>query len=200
MMNDTNTQQPIANFNDEEINLGDLIGVLIENRWLIIGITLVAMLIGGYKAFTAVPVYRADGLLQVEEKTSGLANLDVTSMLQDYTPVNAEMEILGSRSVLGNVVDNLKLDISAYPDQSVLGAALARRKPANERPMIKVDSLDLPDSMRGSWLKLLPTGNDGYAIYDQADELLLRGERSGRRRARCWRWRNAEVVCRCTAG
>jgi tyrosine-protein kinase Etk/Wzc len=175
-MNENRAPQPMADVNDEEINLGDLISVLIENRWLIIAVTLVAMLVGGYKAFTAVPVFRADGLLQVEEKTSGLANLDVTSMLQDYTPVNAEMEILGSRSVLGNVVDNLKLDISAYPEQSVLGAALARRKPANERPMIKVDSLDLPDSMRGSWLKLLPTGTDSYALYNQADELLLRGK------------------------
>ncbi len=37
-------------------------------------------------------------------------------MLDDYTPVTAEIEILRSRSVLGEVVDNLKLDISAYPE------------------------------------------------------------------------------------
>ncbi len=60
--------QPTPDIDDEEIDLGDLLGVLIENRWLIIAITLVALLIGGYKAFTAVPIYQADGLLQVEEK------------------------------------------------------------------------------------------------------------------------------------
>jgi tyrosine-protein kinase Etk/Wzc len=174
-MQDTRSHQPSPDIDDDEIDLGDLLGVLIENRWLIIAITALALIIGGYKAFTAVPIYRADVLLQVEEKSGGLSNLDVTSMLEDYTPVNAEMEILRSRSVLGDVVDNLNLDISAYPEQSVLGAALSRRGPAEQRPAIKVDSLELPDSMRGSWLKLMPTGVNTYAVYDAEDELLLRG-------------------------
>ena len=167
--------QPTPDIEDEEIDLGDLLGVLIENRWLIIAITLAALLIGGYKAFTAVPIYQADGLLQVEEKSGGLANLDVSMMLEDYAPVNAEIEILRSRSVLGDVVDNLKLDISAYPEQSVIGAALARRKPADERPMIKVDTLDLPDSMRGQSMKLILSGANSYELYDANDEFILRG-------------------------
>ena len=48
---------------DREINLGELLGVLIENRWLIIAITFVALLVGAYQAYTAVPIYQADGLL-----------------------------------------------------------------------------------------------------------------------------------------
>ena len=101
------------NVDEEELDLGDLLGVVIENRWLIVAITAFALLVGGYQAFTAVPIYQADGLLQVEEKSPGLMNLDVTAMLEDYAPVNAEIEILRSRSVLGAVVDNLKLDIQA---------------------------------------------------------------------------------------
>ena len=115
---------------EDELNLGDLLGVIIENRWLIIGITLAALILGAFRAFTAVPIYRADGLLQVEEKSSGLANLDVNTMLTDYAPVNAEIEILRSRSVLGAVVDNLKLDIIATPDYfPLIGEALARSAP-----------------------------------------------------------------------
>jgi tyrosine-protein kinase Etk/Wzc len=161
---------------EEELNLGDLIGVVIENRWLIICITLAALLVGAYKAFTAVPIYRADGLLQVEEKKSGLANLDVATMMDDYTPVNAEIEILRSRSVLGAVVDNLKLDISARPEYlPYIGAALARRAPADERPMIRVDSLNMPDSMRGSAFKVVAVGPDQYELYDSSGSFLLRG-------------------------
>ena len=52
---------------EDEIDLSDLIGVLIENRWLIIGITLAALMVGAYKAFVAVPIYQADALVQVEE-------------------------------------------------------------------------------------------------------------------------------------
>jgi len=169
--------QPTPDFEEDEINLGDLIGVLIENRWLILAITFLAFLVGGYKAFTAVPIYQADGLLQVEENnTSSLANLDVASMMQEYTPVSAEIEILRSRSVLGDVVDNLKLDIYAWPELSVMGAAFARRMPVDERPMIRVDTLDLPESMRGTSMKLVGSGAGRYELYGEEDEFLLRGK------------------------
>ena len=89
--------------------------------------------------------------------------------------MQAEIEILRSRSVLGAVVDNLKLDIYAAPDLSPVGAALARRKPADERPMIKVDSLDcarvdarhLVQPGRGRWRQ--------YELFDANGELLVRG-------------------------
>jgi tyrosine-protein kinase Etk/Wzc len=161
---------------EDEINLGDLIGVLIENRWLIAAITVVALLIGAYKAFTAVPVYQADGLLQVEEKYSSLGTLESSMMYEYISPVNTEIEILRSRSVLGEVVDNLKLDISAIPNyRTVFGAALARRAAADERPAIKVDSLDLPDTARGVVIELVATGAGNYELYDATGILLTRG-------------------------
>ena len=161
---------------EDELDLSELIGVLIENRWLIAAITAASLVIGAYKAFTAVPIYRADGLLQVEEKTQGLANLDVTAMLEEYTPVNAEMEILRSRSVLGDVVDNLKLDISAYPEYlPYIGEALARRAPADERPMIRVDSFDVPDSLRGTAFKVVAVNSNQYDVLDSEDERVMRG-------------------------
>jgi tyrosine-protein kinase Etk/Wzc len=162
---------------EEELNLGDLLGVVIENRWLIIAITLAALIVGAYQAFTAIPIYRADGLLQVEEKKSGLANLDVTTMLEDYTPVNAEIEILRSRSVLGAVVDNLKLDIIASPEYApIVGAALARRAPKEERPLVSVDSLNVPESMRGTPFELVAIGPAKYELYNAEGAFLLRGD------------------------
>ena len=161
---------------EEELNLGDLLGIVIENRWLIIGITLAALVVGAYKSFTAVPIYRADGLLQVEEKKSGLANLDVAAMMEDYTPVNAEIEILRSRSVVGEVVDNLKLGIGAEPEYlPFIGAALARRLPADERPKITVDTLDVPEVRGGSEddVIALDYDNDG-----RTDFLALNGRNS----------------------
>jgi tyrosine-protein kinase Etk/Wzc len=161
---------------EDEINLGDLLGVLIENRWLIIAITTVALLVGGYRAFTAVPIYQADGLLQIEEKSSGLANFETAMTYEYYSPVNTEIEILRSRSVLGVVVDNLKLDIYAEPEfKTVFGAALARRKPADERPMIKVDSLDLPDSARGTAMRLVAVDSDNFELHTAEGGGLARG-------------------------
>jgi len=105
-----------------------------------------------------------------------MACSNVTSMLDDYTPVAGEIEILRSRSVLGEVVDNLKLDIVTTPEyMPLIGEALARRMPANERPKIAVDSLELPDSMRGWSLRLVVLGPGRYEIFDEEGASVLRG-------------------------
>ncbi|MFT4564679.1 MAG: tyrosine-protein kinase Etk/Wzc, partial [Gammaproteobacteria bacterium] len=175
--NEVHMYQPSSGIEEEDIDIGKLIGVLVENRWLIVAITAAALLVGLFHAYTAVPIYQADGLLQVEEKSPGLANLDATAMLGDYAPVNAEIEILRSRSVLGTVVDNLQLDINARPDyMPVIGEALARGLPADERPAIKVDTLELPDAMRGQSMKLIASGADKFVLYDANESFLLRGK------------------------
>src|SRR5210317_646174 len=135
---DVRTYAPPAEQYDDEIDLGDLIGVLIENRWLIAAITFVALLLGATYAFVATPIYKADALIQVEEKKSGLGDLDINSLFEGDTSVNAEIEILRSRLVLGDVVDNLKLDIVAEPTYlPVFGAALARSVDAESSKLIQ---------------------------------------------------------------
>jgi len=94
VVDEAHVYQSAPEFDEEEIDLGELLGVLIENRWLIIAVTLAALLIGGFKAFTATPIYQADGLLQVEEKKSDIADLDINGLFEGNTPVSAEIEIL----------------------------------------------------------------------------------------------------------
>ena len=167
---------PQPEFDNDDIDLAELLGILIENRWLIAAITLLTLAVGGYKSFTGVPTYEVDNLLQVEEDdASPLGNLDAASIFDEYTSVNAEIQILYSRSVLGEVVDKLKLDIKAQPELSALGAALARRRPAQERPLIRVDTMDLPDSMRSKGMKLVAADSQRYELYDESGEFLLRG-------------------------
>jgi tyrosine-protein kinase Etk/Wzc len=172
-MNDESQLSAGQDFADEGIDLGELLGVLLENRWLIIGITTVALIVGAYKAFVAMPVYQADALMQVEENTSGLRGLEVSELFAGDTSVAAEMEILKSRSVMGTVVDNLKLYIQAEPEyMPYIGAALAQRAPASERPGIKVAELEIPESLRGTSLKLVALGSGRYELFD-AEELSL---------------------------
>ena len=161
---------------EDEIDLGDLLGVLIESRWLIAIITVTVFLLGAAYAFVATPIYKADGLLQVEEKKGGFGDLDFNALFEGDTLVSAEIEILKSRSVLGTVVDDLKLDIETEPQYfPVIGAALARRIPSSERPKLQIDTLELPDSMLGKSLKLVALGTNNYELYDENGELLLRG-------------------------
>jgi len=169
-MNDEPQPNTGHNYADEGIDLGELLAVLLENRWLIAGITIAALILGSYKAFVAMPVYQADGLLQVEENTSGLRGLEVSELFAGDTSVAAEMEILRSRSVMGGVVDNLKLYIQAEPEyMPYIGAALARRAPASERPRIKVEELEIPASVTGTSFKLVAFGANQYELYDEED-------------------------------
>jgi len=87
---------PIPDAREDEIALSDLLGILIESRWLIIATTTVFFLLGVTYAFVATPIYQADGLLQVEEKKRGFGDLDFNAMFEGDTLVSAEMEILGS--------------------------------------------------------------------------------------------------------
>jgi tyrosine-protein kinase Etk/Wzc len=119
---------PVAD-EDDGIVLGELIATVLDYRWLIAALTLLAMIVGVLVVFFSTPVYRADGLLQVEEKASGFGVLkDMQPLLGDDTTVSAELEILESRMILGRVIDKLRLDIVAEPRVfPVIGRTLLRR-------------------------------------------------------------------------
>jgi tyrosine-protein kinase Etk/Wzc len=176
---------------EEGISLGEILATLMEYKWLIASITLAALIIGLAFTFVSKPVYRADGLLQVEEKSSGVGSLKALQpLLGDDTTVSAEVEILGSRMVLGRVVEKLKLDLIATPKTfPLIGGTIARRY-AGEAPntpllglssyawggeVIQVDSLDVPRPYLDQQL-ILTLGEAGaFSIADKDDEVVLEG-------------------------
>ncbi len=173
---------------DDGIALGEIIAVVMHHKWLIAGITALALLAG--LAYTALskPVYRADGLLQVEEQSTGLSSLkELQPLLADETSVAAELEILGSRMVLGRVVDKLKLDIVAAPKTfPVVGSAVGRRHEGNEPAAawaglegyawggeaIQVDSLDVPRDYLDHPLRLVAREKGSFTLIDDDRQLL----------------------------
>ena len=75
-----------------------------EHRWFIAAVTSAFLVLGGAYSIIAEPIYKADGLIQVEEKSSGGMSAvmkDPGPLLGDSTTVSAEQEILTSRMVLG---------------------------------------------------------------------------------------------------
>jgi tyrosine-protein kinase Etk/Wzc len=122
-------------FQEEEIDLSYYLAVLAESKWLILLVTALVLAAGVAYILIATPIYQADALIQVdEEKSSGSALRDISDLmlsplLSSGTVVNAELEILGSRLVLGKAVDNLRLAIVARPAYfPVIGQAIARRQ------------------------------------------------------------------------
>ncbi|WP_234400164.1 Wzz/FepE/Etk N-terminal domain-containing protein [Shewanella marina] len=64
-----------AQTQDDVIDLGKLFGILIDNRWMIIIVTMVFAIVGVSYALLATPVYKADALVQVEKKSTGMPAL-----------------------------------------------------------------------------------------------------------------------------
>ena len=187
-------QQIAAGAEEEQgLAIGEIVAVVMEYRWLIAAITAVSILLGGAYLFVAKPVYKADGLLQVEEKSGGgmsAALKDLQPLLGDSTTVSAEQEILTSRMVLGRVINRLKLDIEVQPKTfPIIGGAIARRYKGTEpnSPLfgldsyawggetLQVDALDVPRSAEDQPLILTVGENGSFELFDEDGDPALKG-------------------------
>jgi tyrosine-protein kinase Etk/Wzc len=180
---------------DDGIDLGKLLDVLVHNKWLIIATTLGTLSLGIAKTFLDRPVYKADGLLQVKENLQSLSTLGPgTSLLDIKSPILAEIELIKSRMILGKAVNNLRLDIIAKPKYfPIIGEPIARQRqkqPQNDAvlsPMfgqnhyawggeeIKVNTFKVPSDLEDKEF-ILQAGIDGQFKLIHNDEIVLEGE------------------------
>ncbi|MEC9481694.1 MAG: polysaccharide biosynthesis tyrosine autokinase [Halomonas sp.] len=174
---------------DSGVDLSYILGTFWDHKFLVITLTVLAGLIGAGYAFVATPVYRADALVQVESKNGGMAGDELAGLLGEQEPqTSAHIEILSSRMVLGQAVDQENLDIQAQPRAlPVLGDALARRgipRPdfaqewgyawGNEQ--IQVASLSVAPERLGEPLTLRVLSEERYALFDSAGQKLGEGQ------------------------
>ncbi|PXW49253.1 tyrosine-protein kinase Etk/Wzc [Erwinia sp. AG740] len=131
----------------DEIDLGRLLGTVLDHRWLIISITTIFTMLGILYALLATPVYQADSMVQVEQNVSDSLMNDISKVLPDTKPQSApEVELLRSRMVVGKTVQDLGLDTDVEQQYFPLfGKGLARLK--DEEPArLVVSRLSVPDS------------------------------------------------------
>ncbi|EPJ3320671.1 polysaccharide biosynthesis tyrosine autokinase, partial [Escherichia coli] len=121
---------------DEGLDLGRLLGEVIDHRKLIVSVTSLFTLLALLYAIFATPIYQADALIQVEQKQANAILSNLSQMLPNSQPQSApDITLLGSRMILGKTVDDLNLQIRAKQDYfPVFGRGLARllgEKPNN---------------------------------------------------------------------
>ncbi|CCQ10285.1 Tyrosine-protein kinase Wzc [Pseudoalteromonas luteoviolacea B = ATCC 29581] len=101
----------------QEIDLMALIGALLDRKLFIFLVTAVFTLCGIAFALFSTPIYQATAMIQVEEKSGSVPGFDdVSGMFESTSAAVTEIELLKSRSVLGEAVDALKLDIVVEPN------------------------------------------------------------------------------------
>lgn len=174
---------------DNELQVGRLLNTLLEGKWIIIVITLISTLIGLSYVLLAAPQYKASALLQVEEKSSGMAVLgEVGDTLFQVANANAEIAILTSRKVLGSAVQDVKRDIIVKPRYFPLIGYFIANRYEGEQPartevfdsyawggeQINVSQLNVPHELLNKKLTLRAT-EQGYILLNNEGEELLNG-------------------------
>lgn len=129
----------------QQLDIGRLIGELIDHRKLIIAVTACFTMLAIFYALFSTPIYQADALIQVEQKQGNAILSSISQMLPDGQPESApEIALLQSRMILGKTVDDLNLQ--AQIEQKyfpIIGRGLARMK-GDKAGRLKIGRLYLP--------------------------------------------------------
>ncbi|AXC29487.1 polysaccharide biosynthesis tyrosine autokinase [Raoultella sp. X13] len=157
----------------DEIDLGRIVGEIIDYRKLIISIVSLFTLLAIVYALFATPVYQADALVQVEEKQANAILSNLSQMLPDSQPQSApEIALLQSRMILGKTVDDLNLQAEVRQKYfPVFGSGWARLmgdKPGEiyvSRLYVPMTNEDIPE------LTLKVIDNSNYTISGDGFEL-----------------------------
>ncbi len=168
----------------------ELLGTLVRSGLLVALVTLAFVAAGAAYVLIATPVFQADTVVQVEQtgrNTTGLPELSAAP--SERSSADTELEILRSRSLLGPVVDQLRLGIVAAPRTFPGLGFLARLRDgaAPASPLlglssyawggerIAVEQLDVPAALLDRTLELTATGDGGYVLSGPGGERLLEG-------------------------
>lgn len=179
----------------QEIDLMALLGALIDRKYFIIALTALFMFVGVVYAVLSQPVYQATAMLQVESSGSSVPGLDdMGGMFESTSAAVTEIELLKSRSIIGEAVDALNLDITVEPKlfPYIGNRAFRTFTPMQENDLaepsfgassyawggesINVFRFDVPRNAINQTYTLIAQANNSIALLNGDDEQILAGK------------------------
>ncbi|MBD8514415.1 polysaccharide biosynthesis tyrosine autokinase [Photobacterium sp. CAU 1568] len=171
-------QVSVKQSDSDEIDLGKLFGILLDRRWTIIAITFAFAVASIAYALLATPIYKADALLQVEEKSNGLSALgEMGDLFSGESSSSTEIEIIRSRMILGKTVDKLNLTTLAEPATlPLIGKGLHRL--SGNKDSIAISRFDIPQGTEEPVYTLVVDDPDSgtYILFDSEEQKVLSGK------------------------
>ena len=129
----------------DEIDIGRLIGTVVEAKWWVLGITAVFALVAVVYTLFATPIYSADALVQIEQDTGNSLVQNINSALSNKPPASdAEIQLIKSRMVLGKTVDDLDLDIAVTKNTMPIIGAGWERLMGRQNETVNVTTFTIP--------------------------------------------------------
>ncbi|SMG26241.1 polysaccharide biosynthesis tyrosine autokinase [Paraburkholderia susongensis] len=179
---------------DEDAVMRDLLRMVMEQIWWVIGIAASVILAAVIYTKLATPIYSADALLQVDTQAGAgnAATQKAISLMLPAAPVrtDAEIEIIKSRAVVEPVVDQFRLNFSTSARTMPvlgritplfarkghpLGALFGMSSYAWGGEQFEVDSITVPKSLEGTRLVLRALGEGRFELNDTNGGTLLSG-------------------------
>lgn len=121
---------------NEDIDVGRLIGEIIDHRKLIISTVSFFTFLSILYVLFATPIYQSDALIQVEQKQGNAILNNLSQILPDGQPQSApEITLIRSRMILGKTVDDLNLQTIVHQRYfPIFGRGFARM--AGDKPSV----------------------------------------------------------------
>ncbi|WP_166111999.1 polysaccharide biosynthesis tyrosine autokinase [Pseudoalteromonas sp. Z9A5] len=179
----------------QEIDLMALLGALIDRKYFIAAITAAFMFVGVVYAVFSTPVYQATAMLQVEDGGASVPGFDdMAGMFESTSAAVTEIELLKSRSIIGEAVDSLKLDVTVEPKLFPLIGSRSFRKftPLEEGDLaepsfwansyawggesINVFRFDVPRSAIDKTFTLIALENNSIALLNENGDQIQTGK------------------------
>ncbi|WP_104492063.1 polysaccharide biosynthesis tyrosine autokinase [Acinetobacter indicus] len=171
---------------EDTIDLKELFFSLIA-QWKLIALCVILSLVCALLYLRTTPdTYQVDALVQVEENKGASAALlgDLSNVIEQKSPAQAEIEILKSRLVLGTVIDRLNLNIRIHGTEDSFWSRLLNKHEydseysgksvlfKDNQKSFDVRSFDIPDYYRDKSL-LLSFAEGQYRLSDSATEQVV---------------------------
>ncbi|MEZ9181111.1 polysaccharide biosynthesis tyrosine autokinase [Vibrio cyclitrophicus] len=166
--------------NSDEIDLGKLLGILLDAKWLIMVTTFVFAVFGIAFALLSTPIYKADALIQIEEKSSGgISSMvgDMGELFSQESSATTEVEIIKSRMILGETVDKFNLTTVTAPSYApIVGKGFARL--TGDINHIVVSRFALPSyaSDYAHTIQIVDAEKGTYQLVRDDERVILKGK------------------------
>lgn len=188
--------RPIDTAGDEEkeIDLREYLGILLEGWPWIVGFALIGLLVAGYLAWKQPPMYQATSLMRVEQSRNMAPQAFMEQQAGSGGPnnaVSAEATVIGSRSVIGDAVDEQHLRVRASPAYfPIIGEPVARFSTSYlSRPLavpfaagyawgnefVNVTQIQLPEDVESASFQLIARDAGAYTLLNGRGEKVLEG-------------------------
>lgn len=165
---------------------------VLDNRWLIIGSSIIAVLLGLAYLLISRPIYETNILIQVEEPLPASKSTlnDVSAPYDVKATATSEMEILRSRMVVAHAVDQAQLYIEAQPRYfPVIGRLIAKYNKKLSDPglfgyggyawgaeRVELEHFRIPEELEGKTFNLIAENNNRFRLSQPDNGISFHGK------------------------